>query len=169
MAKKLELIQVLFEVFVLVNLLRRFRIVRRSVRRNTADVTLILIGYSPEDISVVLADSVSQEDKLGSRRMYWDEYVHVSMDSGSWELRDDVLNFELCVILIVAVSVTAHALFAWKSIFHQAGGLFVVLGERYCSGSQIWGIRRWCSGTMIVGMSRGPVSPLLFYLCHSFP
>ena len=55
------------------------------------------------------------------------------MDSGSWELRDDVLDFELYVVLIAAVSVSAHVSFAWKSIFHQAGGLFVVLGERYCS------------------------------------
>ena len=35
---------------------------------------------------------------------------------------DDVVEFELCVVLIVAVSVTVHALFAWKSIFHQAWG-----------------------------------------------
>ena len=27
--------------------------------------------------------------------------MYVSMDSGSWELRDDVLDFELCVVLIV--------------------------------------------------------------------
>ena len=81
------------------------------------------------------------------------------MDSRSWELKDDVLDFELCVILIAAVSVTVHALFAWKSIFHQAGGLFVVLGERYCSRSWIWGIRSWCSGMFIFMSRRGPVSP----------
>ena len=45
------------------------------------------------------------------------------MGSGSWrKLRDDFLDVELCVVLIVAVSLTAHALFAWKSIFHQAWG-----------------------------------------------
>ena len=43
--------------------------------------------------------------------------------------------------------------------------LFVALGERCCSRSWIWGIRRWCSG-MIICMSRGPVSPWGRPLCH---
>ena len=56
------------------------------------------------------------------------------MDSGSWELRDDVLNIELCVILIVAVSVTAHALFAWKVCFTKQGGCLWYLGKDIVPG-----------------------------------
>ena len=45
------------------------------------------------------------------------------------------------------MSVTAHALFAWKKIFHQAGGLFVVL-EGKDTGSGL-GYRGYAVGVVV--------------------